>query len=88
MVILKSLVVFFCAKFFSKKKLIYSLSSLFLVLFLLHMIADQNEKSFTHYTPTYSDGEKEYRKRFNLMDRPTEVDDEECNLGNNYFLYI
>jgi len=52
------------------------------------MIADQNEKSFTHYTPTYSDGEKEYRKRFNLMDRPTEVDDEECNLGNNYFLYI
>jgi len=83
MVTLKSLVVSFCSKSFSKKKLIYSLSSLFLVLYLLHiMLANQKQIKYTDYT-TYSDVEREYRKRFNLMDRPTEFD-EECNLGNNY----
>jgi len=75
---------------FSKKTLIYSLSSVFLVLFLLHMIANEKQINFTH-SGTYSDIERKYRKKFNLMDRPAEVD-EECNLGNHlpivYILFL
>lgn len=84
MMIYKSILVSFSVKFLSKRTLIYSLSSLFLVLFLLQL-SIQKMRTLT-YDTTYSEVEKIYRKRFNLMDRPAEIG-EECNLGIVAIIY-
>lgn len=40
--------------------------------------------SFPRFSDANSDEEKEYRKRFNLMERPGDIG-EECNLGGSPF---
>lgn len=59
---------------------------------MLQVILNEKEENLTSSFTNLSDLEKEYRKRFNLLDGPAEVG-KECTLGNllivcllNYFI--
>ena len=78
----KSLASSFSLQLISKFKIMYSLFSLFILLFLLQVILkNYNENNFD-FNKTLSNVEKEYRKTFNLMIEPAEVG-QECTLGNS-----
>lgn len=81
----------YLVKRFNRQKLLISLFSLFLFLLMAHHVNDNKNinsiadiLSKNSLSPATSDEvEKEYRKRFNLMDGSTEIDGE-CTLGNFY----
>ncbi len=68
----------------NKIKVLYSLGSLFSIFFFLQVIENVKEE-YTNDFARSSVFEKEYRKRFNLMNGPAVVG-EECTLGN--LLYV
>jgi len=78
----KSLASSFSLQLISKFKIMYSLFSLFILLFLLQVILKNYEENNFDFNKTLSNVEKEYRKTFNLMIEPAEVG-QECTLGNS-----
>ncbi len=92
---LKSLVSSFGAQFFSNRSLNYFLVvglGIFVIYFLVQVKSNQKEilLSKFRFQPDsnvekgfYSAAESAYRKKFNLLERPTEVAGEECNLGSS-----
>ena len=79
-------------KRYSRQKLIISFFSLFLLILFVKQFNDVKNINtisdiFTSssFSPSTSDeAEKEYRKRFNLMDGSKEIG-EECNLGKLFY---
>lgn len=80
----KSLASSFSFRSISKITILYSLCSLFIFLFLLQVIVNDKEKYLTDL-PTLTIVEKEYRRKYNLIDGPAEID-KECTLGNSLIL--
>lgn len=77
----KSLGLSFSFQFISKIKILYSICSLFIFVFLLQVIITNHQANNSDFT-TLSDVEKEYRKTFNLMAGPSEEVGHECTLGH------
>lgn len=72
--------------FIKKKKILSCLFSFFFLFFFHQVIVKTKETSSTDFT-TLTEIEKEYRKRFNLMDGSAEVG-KECTLGKCSFILI
>ena len=78
----KSLIFALDVKSFYKWTFLYSLSGLVLVFFFLQVITNKPKEVNSIYHTTFTEFEKQYRKRFNLMiEKPADVG-EECTLGN------
>ena len=79
--VFENLVSSFRVKSYFNKALLYSIFCLALFLYVISLKwkLNQTENILTDST-MYSEFEKEYRKKFNLLDRVVEAD-EECTLG-------